>query len=645
MGNDSKVLTVSYGTFSCTLEGFTDSFGAMKAIAEYFRDLASDDRYFAANPPELDAEIISELASRNSSQKLTARTQGTNVVLSPADPETTEPGANGREKAPVQNPSLTERLERLRAVSTSGALIEDENENENVKNWSSHTGVPEEPVENFFAGPEIMEPDPNFYQDRASTAPTKANQQAAPSGPLTSEMVRDQSPIPPCNQLMQSAENPQKNMKIEQADDGMPEPIEIIFDVLPNQEASIDSKDSKSKSNGQVKAKIPIDLSNKIEVETEVSPAPDSPKGDEKPQSAKAERDLKIAKDGKTSLEESSQASNTAPVSALDNASAHENSTDRLPAATHSTRLRPVVKVVPKSPTQKDRRAQDLSRQSSPTSKSTPQTPEGETTLTVLPKSSQEQRLESTFEDELTKILSQEQSVQHPKAKENTTLLDEQQQLARERTQVLRQEHQDVSRLLKQTDQKMAHPRQSRRRNALAHLRAAVAANKGELSADPIASDIVEMPTETLRDVNSSPSHFERQSETEKPQAPEPLRLVENQRIDTPEVTAPDTAQNEPIEEPIDFATYAQIVGANTLEAQIEAVASYLTLVLKRKTFARRNLFSHTRHVAAEPFVRKKYMRIFYALVEQGKILDLGEGNFKISDDTIGYQWQKPKLH
>lgn len=85
MDSHPKVMTVSYGTFSCTLDGFDDPFTTMQHVSEYFRKLSAQDRYFGSEPLQPDASTLHRIASDANPYKIDAEVSENSVVLRPAD--------------------------------------------------------------------------------------------------------------------------------------------------------------------------------------------------------------------------------------------------------------------------------------------------------------------------------------------------------------------------------------------------------------------------------------------------------------------------------------------------------------------------------------------------------------------------------
>ena len=112
MLHSSKVLTVSYGTFSCTLEGFDDPVETMKVVAEYFRELSNRDRYFGSEPPTPDPAVLNRLASETIRRPVETEEHEDGVILRPAAPAPAAPAVDApAEPAESSAPGTTAESE------------------------------------------------------------------------------------------------------------------------------------------------------------------------------------------------------------------------------------------------------------------------------------------------------------------------------------------------------------------------------------------------------------------------------------------------------------------------------------------------------------------------------------------------------
>ncbi|WP_417719677.1 hypothetical protein [Salipiger sp.] len=206
----------------------------------------------------------------------------------------------------------------------------------------------------------------------------------------------------------------------------------------------------------------------------------------------------------------------------------------------------------------------------------------------------------------------------------------------------------DASRLLDETNTQMQEPEGNRRRSAIAHLRAAVAATRADklLGRRKDSEEAFEPYREDLANVVRPRRPETAGSQTARPvdaPRPAPLKLVAEQRVDTIKPTEParprrvtladlEEGDFDDIADDGGFVAYAESVGATELSELLEAAAAYMSYVEGREQFSRPQLMTKVRQVEVSESSREDRLRSFGQLLREGKIEKTRGGRFTASD-------------
>lgn len=182
----------------------------------------------------------------------------------------------------------------------------------------------------------------------------------------------------------------------------------------------------------------------------------------------------------------------------------------------------------------------------------------------------------------------------------------------------------DLSRIFEQTDSHLGASASSRRRNAIQHLRAAARLRRARASSQRGLS------------VQSAD------------RTPDPLRLMAEHRVDTPQETAqarslsttdraampPDRPPDRPPNPtPEDFAAFASQMGAAGLPDLIEAAAAYLADIEGRTRFSRPMLMEKLDQIGVAD-MREDMLCACDALLNTGKLRKCSDGRYETTDRT-----------
>ncbi|MCV6823837.1 MULTISPECIES: hypothetical protein [Halocynthiibacter] len=762
MVGTSKILTVSYGTFSCTLEGFDDSFTTMKAIAEYFRDLAADDRYFGAEPPTPDADMLTRIAEREIKSRVEAKVGETGILLRKSEdvaeppkadapaapapaaeapapapqPEAAQPTPQPEPAAPAATPtpaaapvaetqdteSVAAKLQRIRAVvsrAPEAAPVTDTTTEEDAPQdllppiESAFADIEEEAVEEAAPAAEIEEPEATEavseeVEEIAEEAPLVAEEEAedtveetveetaeieAASEEVAEETVAEEAE--PFDDIDEDVEEDTRNIFIGLDDEGdvveaqAEEAEEEVEEAAFDPSSILAQTQLEDESASEVEAEAEETVEDEIEV-VGMDSIRDAFDAEPEAESAALENEYEAeftdhieeteaseedilnlaALDGATeedfaaaeteAEEEVAEAvafetSEIEEVEAIDEAPEEEARGDNTPqdgqqrvanpeVSSVAARARArAIRVSKPTPTPVPDAPAPAAEVEEPVAEDKPVTPRKITPRRVR----KEKVLSAEDEAELLADLAAAEKVDAP----------EDEAVVSSERHVLPQlsDEEKVDRLMEETDSKFAETEGTRRRSAIAHLKAAVAATVADRKilggAKPAKDDVADEYRKDLAEV-VRPGEA-KSDDGEK--RPAPLMLVSAQRIDVDEAdetpkrktplelrdvnegrtTPMSSASAAHLADSSSFSEFADRVGAKDLPDLLEAAAAYTSYVEGLESFTRPQLMRQVeRHSDVKGLTREERLRSFGLLLRQGKIEKVKRGQFKVAEST-----------
>lgn len=671
MVGSTKILTVSYGTFSCTLEGFDDPFSTMRSIAEYFRDLAADDRYFGAEPATPDADMLHRIAEREVKRRVETRLRGDGVVLRQLDPgEESEAPAAPRQAAPRAAPPASAPETRTEApepasapapwAEVPAAEAEPAPEPEPQADWQEP--VADEPVgEPVDEDPVVAGDDPaeNIFGDEEPVAYADRDAAVEEDEAPADHLLEYEEPA----EALSAAEDETGDSYAEDEEalaNATPEPVAEapVRSAPPVDDNSVAAKLSRIRAvvSGSAAARpVPRDdrFSGSIDAAFATDPVIEDADFEDvgEPEAAWSTVEEDTGYDDPQVDAGTDEEPGPHPeVAEAEVDLAGEPEDEPLGLAARIVKLKRAAHALSQGDV-------PLSRDDHPVL-AAGDDGAGDPLDEAADDGTEEPVATDTTDDEdgdmraaIHRIASAGLDEPADDADPGRAPLPDEALNRRPGFDTAKTEDAAFDRILEQTNTRMDDDEGSRRRSAIAHLKAAVAATKADRLLKRVHPEEEEAQEQSRYRDDLAKVVQPRRPVTEPRDLDQadrpvttPLVLVSEQRVDSAQADDEGVSPHrvttrdydlEDMEDDEDFAAFAAKMGATELPDLLEAAAAYTAFVEGNKLFSRPELMRRIAHVeTGEEFTREAGLRSFGQLLRQGKIQKLKRGQFTITEET-----------